>query len=277
MSGHSDEWQPECLDLDAYLERIGAPAGEPTGETLARLHRAHIAAIPFENLDLVLGRRIEVGIRAVQDKLVQRRRGGYCYEQGVLFAAVLDRLGYHVRRLLARIGYDATQPRARTHMTLHVTSPHGEWLADVGFGAGLLEPLPWSGDATEQGSWAYRLDDRPDDIRVLEERGSVDWVPLYSFTTEPQHASDVEMANHFTSTHPSSPFVGQAIAMRREKHRRVRMRGRTVETLHPDGTSQFFSVPDDRLGEVLDTTFDIPLSGQEVEVLVAATRQSPQP
>jgi len=89
----TDEWEIDQLDLDAYLARIAYQGRlDPTGPILAALHRAHVAAIPSENLELVLGRRIGVDLHSVQTKLLNHHRGGYCYEHGVLFAAVLDGL-----------------------------------------------------------------------------------------------------------------------------------------------------------------------------------------
>jgi len=192
------------------------------------LHRGHIAAIPFENLDIVLGGGVSVDLPSVQAKLVGRRRGGYCYEHGVLFAAVLERLGYTVERLLARVGANNQRPRPRSHMTLRVQADGEQWLADAGFGAGLLEPLPWGDTGPhQQGGWTYQL--VPDGNRawLLRERGRADWAPLYSFTAKTQHAADVEVANHFTSTHPSSPFTGRLIVMRKIAHpgERHRQRG----------------------------------------------------
>lgn len=155
----SAEWDIGRLHLDAYLERIGYHGDlQPTGRTLAALHRAHVNSIAFENLDVVAGRGVSVDLDDVQAKLVGRGRGGYCYEHNVLFAAVLERLGYRVDRLLARIGADHDRPRPRTHMTLHAHGDGHSWLADVGFGAGLLEPLPWGDrDPRDQGGWTYQL------------------------------------------------------------------------------------------------------------------------
>ena len=143
-----DEWTTDQLDLDAYLDRIGH-TGPLTAEaaTLAALHRAHVAAIPFENLDVILGRGISVALPDVQRKLVEARRGGYCYEHGLLFAAVATRLGFTAKRLLARVGA-LERPRPRTHLVTLITNPTGEpWLADPGFGSGLLAPLPLRADA----------------------------------------------------------------------------------------------------------------------------------
>lgn len=132
------------LHLAAYLERIEQPGPvAATGAALHALHRAHVAAIPFENVDVVLGRSLAVDPDGLQAKLVGSRRGGYCYEHATLFAAVLEEVGFGVQRLPARVGGDRARPRARTHMALHVRGEDGDWLADVGFGNALLEPLHW--------------------------------------------------------------------------------------------------------------------------------------
>ncbi|MBQ1036762.1 arylamine N-acetyltransferase [Micromonospora sp. C81] len=117
--GPTTHWLIDALDLDAYLRRVGYRGPTtPDGMTLRNLHRAHIAAITFENLDVMLGRGVEVDLPRVQDKLVHAGRGGYCYEHGVLFGAVLQHLGYRVDRLLARTGDPAEQPRPRSHLVL---------------------------------------------------------------------------------------------------------------------------------------------------------------
>src|SRR5215471_12543262 len=88
-------WTPELLDVPAYLDRLGVDAlPEPNAAGLRMLHRAHVAAIPFENLDIIAGRGVDVALASVQAKLVGRRRGGYCYEHNQLFGALLDRAGF---------------------------------------------------------------------------------------------------------------------------------------------------------------------------------------
>lgn len=144
------EWGIDRLDLDAYLKRIGYTAApEADVNTLRGLHRAHAATIPFENLDIVLDRTIDLDLGHVQDKLVRDQRGGYCFEHNLLFAAVLERLGYAVTRLAARV--QPARPGPRTHMLLRVVADGDPWLADVGFGASLLEPLPLEGTIASQG------------------------------------------------------------------------------------------------------------------------------
>ncbi len=267
------EWQIDRLDLEAYLARIGYDGVRAsTARALSALHRAHVATIPFENLDIVLGRGISVALDDVQAKLVNRRRGGYCYEHGVLFAAVLERLGYSVDRLLARIGADEQRPRPRSHMTLRVRTNAGQWLADVGFGAGLLEPLRWddAGGESRQGSWTYQLVARGSGTWHLRERLGPEWQVLYTLTGDRQHASDVEVANHFTATHPSSPFTGQLVVMRRDLDTRRRLLGRRLSTTRPDGTTDERTLTDTEVGDALRNDFGLSLGGQETAGVVAS-------
>ena len=111
----TDEWAVDRLDLPAYLDRVGQREGDPTAETLARLHRAHVAAIPFENLDVVVGRGVRVDLEAVQDKLVRHDRGGYCYEHGVGRIVVVredeDSRTRLVGRTLTRVDGDGVEAR----------------------------------------------------------------------------------------------------------------------------------------------------------------------
>lgn len=263
------EWQVERLDLDAYLARIGLTGEvDVTGPALGALHRAHVARIPFENIDVRQGHGVETGIDAIQDKLVRRRHGGYCYEHGVLFAAVLERIGFGVDRLLARIGYDAAQPRPRTHMLLHVRCHQEHWLVDVGFGGGLLRPLPWDdfGTIHRQGGWTYRLEQGATGERLLRERRGKQWRTLYSFTDEPQHASDIMMANHFTQSHPSSPFRDRLVAIAKDEARLTVLRGRHLSQTRPDGTNTEQNLEHDQFHAAL-TDIGIHLSHAQAATL----------
>ena len=234
------EWVTGELDLAAYLERIGHSGPfAATGAVLHRLHRGHVAGIPFENVDAVLGRPVAVDLDAVQAKLVRGHRGGWCYEHATLFAAVLEQAGFSVQRLLARVGSDLVRPRGRTHMALHVRGEDGDWLADVGFGNALLEPLPWGESGWHRhGGWTYRMARGPEHTWQVEQRTGRTARTLYRLVEEPVHASDVVMANHFTATHPSSPFVGRLVAIRKDDDSFVRLRGCTRRVERPDGTAE---------------------------------------
>jgi N-hydroxyarylamine O-acetyltransferase len=256
------EWEIDRLDLHAYLQRT-AYSGALTADadTLSGLHRAHATTIPFENLDIVLERSIELDLDSVQDKLVRRLRGGYCFEQNMLFAAVLERLGYAVTRLAARV--QPARPGPRSHMLLRVVVDGRPWLADVGFGASLLEPLPLEAATVLQGGWTYRLEPADPDGWLLRAGGSDGWSDLYAFTLEPQRPIDYVVYNHFTATHPRSPFVGQIVVLRTEPYIQHGLRGRELTTTRPDGATETRTLTVDELPDVLTGTFGISLGAEE--------------
>lgn len=206
MSDTTTEARP--IDLAAYLRRVEYEGPlEPTEDVLRALHLAHATHIPFENLDILLGRPIRLDLASLQAKLVDGGRGGYCFEQNGLFAAVLEAVGFAVTRLAARVRYGATAVLPRTHMLMLVRCDGRSWIADVGFGAeGLLLPVPFgTGEVSRQYGWSYRV--VPEGAEwVLQSLHGDGWSDLYVFTLEPAHPADYEMANHFTSTYPESRF-----------------------------------------------------------------------
>ena len=247
------------MDLDAYLGRVGErPPLAATIEGLLSLHRAHCTAIPFENLDILLGRPIDLDLPALEAKLVRARRGGYCFEQNTLFRAVLEALGFRVTALAARVRAGTTEIRARTHMLLRVDLPEGAFVADVGFGAdGLVHPIPLAeGSETWVAFVGHRLR-REDDLWVLQGNVAGEWTDLYAFTLEPHYPVDFVMANHFTSTYPRSAFVLNLTAPRSWPETRVILRTRDL-VVRPGGGSEATTVKDpEHLLEVLASHFDL--------------------
>ncbi len=227
------------LDLPAYFARIGLddPRGRaPDRELLRRLHYAHATAIVFENLDIQRGLPVRLDLEGLQAKLVTAGRGGYCFEQNALLAAVLEALGYPLTRLCGRVRLGRPgQVPPRTHMILRVELAEGPHLADVGFGAlQLLEPMPLHAGATAtQHGWDYALVAEGAGL-LLRMRQPEGWVDLYEFTEEPQHAIDYEVANHYTSTHPASGFVQSLTAQRATPGARYTLRNRGFEELTPE-------------------------------------------
>lgn len=262
-SAPTDEWEIDRLDLDAYLQRIGYGGSlAADADTLQGLHRAHATTIPFENLDIVLGRGIELDLDSLQDKLVRRRRGGYCFEHNLLFAAVLERVGYDVTRLAARV--QPARPGPRTHMALRVVADGAPWLADVGFGAASLrEPLPLQSTTARQGGWRRRLDAADASTWLLRTARPDGWSDLYAFTLEPQRPIDYAVYNHYTATHPRSPFVGQLVALRTEPYAEHVLRGLQLTTNRPDGAAESRLLAFDELPGVLAGTFGIELGDDE--------------
>ena len=198
------------LDLAAYLQRTGYVGDiAPTRQALEALHLAHATRIPFENLDIQLGKPIALDLASLQAKLVGQRRGGYCFEHNLLFAAVLREFGFGVTQLAARVRYGTTAVLPRTHMLLLVDVEGGRWLADVGFGGeGLLLPVPFgTGEEVRHYAWRYRAIEEAGATWVLQSSRDKVWHDLYAFTLEPQQAVDYEVVNHYLTTHPNSRFV----------------------------------------------------------------------
>jgi N-hydroxyarylamine O-acetyltransferase len=220
------------IDLDAYLARIAYTGPLAATEAcLAGLHEAHLAAIPFENLDVIRGVPIALDPPALMAKLVHAGRGGYCFEHGTLFKAVLDRIGFGTHILLARVRFGADPVGPRDHMLLKVDTTGGAFLADVGFGAlGLLRPVPLMPDiVTHVPDAVYRLRHEHNHWILEGDVGGDEFSDYYAFTLEPQHPVDIEVANHFIATHPSSIFRRTVTAQRTRAGRRAALRDFKLE------------------------------------------------
>jgi N-hydroxyarylamine O-acetyltransferase len=204
--------------LDAYLARI-----EHRGPvSLASMHRAHATSVPFENFESSAGRAVPIGVAELEEKLVARRRGGYCFEQNLLLMAALASRGdVEVAPMLARVGNTLSDERgALNHLVLRVVEHGKEWLADVGFGGGgLLDPIPLRvGAVSDQSGWQYRLVEHGAEI-VLQAHQDGAWTDSYGFVPQTAPMIDIEVSNWYTSTHPSSPFVlGVLACARRVDH-----------------------------------------------------------
>jgi N-hydroxyarylamine O-acetyltransferase len=208
------------IDLDAYFARIGyGGPSEPTLDVLRALHALHPAAIPFENLDPLMGRPPSLTMDALQAKLVTGGRGGYCYEHNGLFKAALEALGFKVTGLAARVRWGVAEDaplRPRTHMTLQLSLPEGLFLADVGFGGLVLtDPLRLdSHDAQATAHERFRLTPLEGGVLELQAELGQAWRALYRFDRTPYLATDYEPLNWFSGSHPSSPFISSLMAAR---------------------------------------------------------------
>ena len=249
--------------IDAYLNRIGAraaPRADLAG--LRRLHEAHVASIPFENLDILLGRGIRLDVDSLRAKLVDNRRGGYCFEQNTLFATILSSVGFEVTTLEARVRVNTTVVRPRTHMVLAVTIDGRDWLADVGFGGeGPIEPVSMDGmESTLIAGLRYRVvSEGP--LHVLQMQSGMrpdEWVDQYAFLRQAAQAVDFEMANWFTSTYPQSPFVRTLTAQRSTRAVRWVLRHPSLTTIR-ENESITREVGRDELIDLLREIFTIDL------------------
>lgn len=204
------------IDLEKYFARIGYQ-GERQGtyDVLAAIHLAHATQIPFENLDILLGRPIHIDLASIEAKLLDQRRGGYCFEQNMLLADVLEQLGFEVTRLAASVRLMTERPLPRTHMLLKVDLDGTSYLADCGFGGcGPLQPIEMVADReAPQFAWRYRLE-RQGDNWILQGRIAGTWHSYYQFSLDPQRPVDFEPANWYVSTYPLSRFTLSVIAQR---------------------------------------------------------------
>lgn len=209
------------MNRDAYLDRIGyAGSLAPTAATLAALHVAHLRAVPFENLDISLGRPIRLDRPSLYAKIVTRRRGGFCYELNGLFAWLLEDLGYAVDHLAARdVHADGSLGPAFDHLTLrvHCTADGVDgaaipWLADVGWGDSFLTPLHLdTTDEQPDGGRVYRLDSE-DDARVLWQRNEVGvWERQYRFDLTAHQMAEYEPTCLYHQTSPQSSFTQRRV------------------------------------------------------------------
>jgi arylamine N-acetyltransferase len=234
------------LDLAAYFERIGyRGAADPTLDVLQNLVTAHTRTIPFENLDPLLGVPIDdLSPEALTDKLVHRRRGGYCYEHNGLMGEVLAEIGFEVRRFGARVVWtlapDAPVP-SQTHTLLAVTLPNDLqlFLVDVGFGGQTLtSPIRLETGTVQQTTLEpYRLQNRRD-VLVLQAQIRGEWQSLYEFATRTAPPIDLKVASWYVSTHPSSHFVTGLMASLVTAEGRCNLSGRNLAIHLADATEK---------------------------------------
>jgi arylamine N-acetyltransferase len=249
------------LDLNGYFDRINYHgAAEPNLGVLQDLVTAHTRTIPFENLDPVMGVPVDdLSPEALTDKLVRRRRGGYCYEHNGLMGYVLAEIGFRVRRLAGRVTWmlppDAPAP-AQTHTVLAVTFPGsgGSYLVDVGFGGQTLtSPIRFeTGNVQQTTHEPYRLEDHGDGL-VLQALIRGEWQSLYEFTTRTQPGIDLKVGSWFTSTHPASHFVTSLTAARVIDDARLNLAGRNL-SIHRADASEKIRLDD--AAAVVDTLRD---------------------
>lgn len=258
------------VDLDAYLQRIAfAGPCEPTLGVLTAICAAHPAAIAFENIDPLLGRPPRLTPEALHAKLIDQRRGGYCYEQNAVLRLALLQLGFQVTALAARVVWMSppdAPPRARSHMLLKVELPDAlqdSFVVDAGFGGRLIgAPLrlqPGVVQITPSGNERI-TQDTDCDYAVEADLGALagGWAPRYRFTLEPHRQVDYEPLNWFTATHPRSVFVNNLVIERLRPELRANLLNDRLTLCATGGVPQLRRIESaDYFAEVLDTVFDL--------------------
>ncbi len=211
----------------AYLDRIGyaGPVAPPL-EVLRNIHYAHLLAVPFENLDISFGRKIVLDEQAFVRKIVERRRGGFCYELNTAFAALLRALGFQVTLLSARVArQDGTESPEFEHLTLRVDLDE-PWLADVGFGDLFLEPLriqPGLEQADRAGT--FRIVERGERLVLEKQQPDGTWRGQYSFTFQSRRLEEFTGMCEYHQTSPESHFTQNKICSRATAEGRITLAG----------------------------------------------------
>jgi len=253
-----------AFDLDRYLQRIGYSGQRlPSYDTLRAIHFDHALSIPFENLNPLLGWPVQLDRMSLERKLVHEGRGGYCYEQNLLFRHALEAMGFLVTGLAARVMWNVPDGVVlpRTHMLLRVEVDNQSYIADVGFG-GLTLTAPLRLEAEVEQSTPheqFRLI-RDGTELVLQANLGGTWKSLYRFTLDPQLHADYEMANWYVSRHPQSRFVNGLLAARAASDRRHALNNNEYSVHHlGGGTDRRVLAAASEIREILEGPFGINL------------------
>lgn len=277
---HDDEKRSLCSQpvsdafrLSDYFARIGFDGSAKVDfATLAAIHACHVDAIPFESLDPFLCRPVMLDLASVQGKLVDSRRGGYCFEQNTLLKAALEAIGFNVTGLGGRVRWMSPPDSPlgpREHIILKVDLPDGSYLADAGFGACLLDrPLPFVTDvehSTAMGTFRLTEADGMFSLSVKQPSG---WRTAYVFNLEPQIPSDYELGNWYTSTSSQAPFLSTLIMERLTGDKRYKLVNNRFIVESRDGLVSEERIIDNAVdfGQILDKIFGVetPLPAEAV-------------
>ncbi|MBO8193016.1 arylamine N-acetyltransferase [Streptomyces oryzae] len=282
-------WHGDQLDLDAYLSRLGYEGERvPALETLRALQRAHVLSVRWDNLDSFLYRSVSLELADLEEKLIRRGRGGYCYEHVTLYAAALERLGFRFTAVSGRVQLGAEKILPATHAMLLVDLGGRRWLSDVGFGISPLAPIELvdGNEVTIEGRpfLLRRTEITPgaDGWALHQPDGHGGWMVRHNFTENPQYPVDYALGNHFIATSGHSPFNRRPFLQRIRADRTDQLDGLIWTTTAADSTEpepdEQRTVEPHELPKLLSDTFGVELSSQEAELLVERTREgSAQP
>jgi N-hydroxyarylamine O-acetyltransferase len=248
------------MHLAEYLARVGYDGPlAPDAATLRALHRAHLLAIPYENLDIHLGRPLALDEERIFEKIVRRRRGGWCFEMNGLFAWALREAGFSVRLLSGAVNRERAGDAAEGNHLVLLVELDRPYLADVGFGNGFLEPLPLEAGEHERGGWVYGL--RREGARWFfrnHQRGG----PGFDFTLAPRELADFGGQCQALQTSPESGFVRVAVCHRFTEESILSLRGALLTTATPaDATTRVIASADE-YRRVLEGRFGLAVNAE---------------
>ena len=215
------------MNIKAYLKRIGvSKAGKLncSFDTLSLIHFAHVCAIPFENLDIHLGKKISIDTGDIYKKIVEKNRGGYCYEMNGLLYSILKEMGFEVNFLLARMMYGFNTIKHRSHQIILVKINGKSFIADAGYRNGLSFPIELkAGRIFRQLNEEFFLKKDKTFGYILKKKVSNNWVDIYSFTLEGYLPIDFTALNFYNSTSPDSAFTQRIVCSIKTKKRSYRI------------------------------------------------------
>jgi N-hydroxyarylamine O-acetyltransferase len=278
---------PSDFDLDAYLARIGyAGPRAATLDTLEAVHALHPAAIPFENLNPLLGWPVSLDVESLQTKLVSGGRGGWCFEHNTLFLHALKALGFSVACLAARVLWNAAPGSPigpRSHMLLLVDLGGLLYIADVGFGGNVLtaplrlephvvQPTPHEPHRLLPLENGFVLE------ASLAGESTGEWKPFYRFTMEPKFPADYEVSNWYLCHHPSSFFRETLLAARATPDARYALRNNVLAIHRKNATEKRTLANADALRASLELDFALRLpESPELSIVLERLSQTPSP
>lgn len=269
----------DLFDQDAWLARIGYTGSRaPTLATLRGLIDAHSAAISYESIDVLLDRPPKLDLASLQRKMIGSHRGGYCFEQNMLFRGGLLSLGFDVTSLQARVvrGLAIDAPRPMLHMVLQVNLPEGAYLADVGFGnLAPTAPLHLHDDAEQETPHEVMRFIRMGDELTLQSRLGDRWEHIYRVVLLPRVDAEYEICNWFTASHPDSPYRRNLIAARPGPNRtRITLFNARLNVRHATGEVERRTLVDgSEYQDVLTGTFGVELSDEELATALDTVAQ----
>lgn len=251
------------MNLEMYLKRIAYGGSlEPSHETLRTVHRQHLLTIPYENLDIHLGRRLELNEARIFEKIVLEKRGGWCYEMNGLLAWALRELGFEVQYLSGGVNREKNGDNADGNHLVLLLQLEQPYLADVGFGDGMLEPLPLQEGNYQQAFLTLQLSKDSfdkDGERWLFHNHPEGGAKSFDFTLSPHQLSDFTNQCHIQQTSPNSGFVQGTVCQIFTDEGIVTLRGAVLKKVTRDGVTRHVVDSDKEYNQLLRDVFGLEL------------------
>jgi len=215
-----------------YLKRINIQLElNDKKSTLVALHKAHMMAVPFENIDIHLGNKIRLSLPLLFEKIVMKNRGGFCYELNYLFAALLSSCGFKVNLLSAKVFDGDTLGREFDHLLLSVECEGVLWVCDVGFGDSFISPLMLDNEPVEQLGYLYKVTQQDEKYVLFRKKSDGEWMRQYLFSLTAQRIENFTQMCEFQQTSSDSTFTKKSVcSVATESGRLTLSNGKFIET-----------------------------------------------